>query len=146
VLGVKAKPADAGRYARLDPCARVGPSAAMSFADRPGLAAGPRSAKLMVTSRLLQGGSIWTPIPGQFRRRLILSALKVRSKIDEATINPTGSITTCGNTTSHPDCRARIDRAVRDGRLPVLRIGRQIRFSADAVESPLTPLLPRAGR
>jgi hypothetical protein len=31
----------AGRYARLDSCARVGPSAAMSFADWPGLAVGP---------------------------------------------------------------------------------------------------------
>ena len=31
----------AGRFARLDPCARIRPPATMSFADRPGLAAGP---------------------------------------------------------------------------------------------------------
>ena len=93
MLGVKAKPAEAGRYARLDPCARFGPSAAMSFADRPGLAAGPGQQNSWSQAAYCK---VHDP----------LSAPKGGSKIDEATITSTGSIATCGNTDSHPDCRA----------------------------------------
>jgi hypothetical protein len=39
VLGVKAKPVKAGRFASLDPCARFRPRTAMIAAPEPGLAA-----------------------------------------------------------------------------------------------------------
>ena len=40
MLGVKAKPAKAGRFASLDPCARIKPRTTMIVAAEPGLAAG----------------------------------------------------------------------------------------------------------
>jgi hypothetical protein len=64
VLGVKAKPADAGRFASLDPCARIRPPATVSFADRPGLATGP--AQQSSLSQDAKRGQFWTPIPGHF--------------------------------------------------------------------------------
>jgi hypothetical protein len=43
VLGVKAKPAKAGRFASLDPCARIRLRTTMIVAAEPGLAADPVS-------------------------------------------------------------------------------------------------------
>ena len=65
MLGVKAKPAKAGRFASPDPCARIVPSSTMSFADRPGLPAGHVS-KAHGKATRYRRGQFWTPIRGHF--------------------------------------------------------------------------------